>query len=110
MAQPDAGFRNYVGLEVRTAGDGRAEVHLQADDRHLNPHGALHGGALGALADAAMGTAVGTLTDGRPVTIEMNVTYRQSSVAGDSAPDADASSPADEEVVTHAIATFTTLD
>ena len=137
MAETEPGFRSYVGLDVVSAADGASEVWLQADDRHLNPHGSVHGGALAALADAAMGTAVATLTEGRPVTIEMNVTYlepgrpgvlvarantrkpgrritiveaeiSQAAVRVDGSADPE---PAEEdEVVAHAIATFTTLD
>lgn len=146
MAQADSGFRGYVGLEVVSAGDGCAEVRLQADERHLNPHGSVHGGAMAALADAAMGTAVSTLTDGRPVTIEMKITFlepgrpgllrarattrkpgrritiveaeiSQATEPGSDASDGqDSDEPAsddanaEDEVVAHAIATFTTLD
>ena len=148
MPHPDSGFRGYVGLDVISSGEGQAVVRLLAEDRHLNPHGAVHGGALATLADAAMGTAVATLTDGRPVTIEMKVTFlepgrpglliarartrkpgrritiveveiSQSAEPPDD-PDGTAagiSTASDrlegqdaDEVVAHAIATFTTLD
>lgn len=134
MATAEAGFRGHVGLDVISAADGKAEVQLHADDRHLNPHGSVHGGALAALADAAMGTAVATLTDGRPVTIEMKVTYLEpgrpglllarattrkpgrritiveAEISQAAAPGqgTEAGEP-ENEVVAHAMATFTTL-
>ena len=71
----DAGFRHTVGLDVESAGDGQAVVVLDADDRHLNPYGAVHGGAIATLVDVAMGGAVAAAGADAPVTIEMRVTY-----------------------------------
>ena len=71
----DDGFRGLVGLDVESAGDGQAVVMLDADDRHLNPYGFVHGGALATLVDVAMGGAVAAAGADAPVTIEMKVTY-----------------------------------
>src|SRR6266852_2477180 len=49
-----------LGLNLIQAENGRAVVELDADDRHANPMGTLHGGVLCDLADAAMGIAYRT--------------------------------------------------
>jgi uncharacterized protein (TIGR00369 family) len=53
-----------LGFTLREASDGRAVfVMTTRMDRHANPMGTLHGGVLCDIADAAMGTAYGTLLD-----------------------------------------------
>jgi uncharacterized protein (TIGR00369 family) len=49
-----------LGLILIQAENGRAVVELDADERHANPMGTLHGGVLCDLADAAMGIAYRT--------------------------------------------------
>ena len=71
----DNGFRALVGLQVVDHGDGTAVVTLDADDRHLNPYGTVHGGAIATLVDVAMGGAVAAAGAEAPVTIEMKLTY-----------------------------------
>jgi uncharacterized protein (TIGR00369 family) len=70
MADDTAGFRDHVGLEVH---EGR--VILEADERHLNPHGSVHGGVLATMIDVAMGSAIAADDDGLPVTVSLTVTY-----------------------------------
>ncbi len=72
-----AGYDVHIGLEELEAGDGRAEVALVADGRHLNPSGVVHGGAIATLVNVAMGRAVASLiaADEVPVTIEMKLNY-----------------------------------
>jgi uncharacterized protein (TIGR00369 family) len=72
------GFRELVGAEVSEAGDGRAVVRLRAEERHLNPGGTVHGGAISTLVDISMAEAIGTAVadeDERPVTVEVKVNY-----------------------------------
>jgi uncharacterized protein (TIGR00369 family) len=64
------GFRDDIGLQVS---DDR--VVLDATDRHLNPHGTVHGGVLATMIDVAMGAAVAAGTEGAPVTVSLTVTY-----------------------------------
>ncbi len=66
----DQGFREHVELQV-SAG----KVVVDADERHLNPHGSVHGGVLATMIDVAMGSAVAEGTDGIPVTVSLTVTY-----------------------------------
>jgi acyl-CoA thioesterase len=116
------GFRGHVGLEhVENEGDDVSVVALDADERHLNAHGTVHGGALATLCDSAMGAAVAT-GENRPVTIEMKVTYLEPAPAGRILAKARVRrrgsritivecdvTDGDGSDVAHAIATFTTL-
>ena len=66
----DQGFRGLVELQVHAG-----TVVVDADARHLNPHGTVHGGVLATMIDVAMGSAVAEGTDGTPVTVSLTVTY-----------------------------------
>ena len=66
----DQGFREHVELQVSTG-----KVVVDADERHLNPHGTVHGGVLATMIDVAMGSVVAAGTDGTPVTVSLTVTY-----------------------------------
>ena len=50
-----------IGFRMTGAEAGTAVIELDADDRHANPMGTLHGGILCDIADAAMGMAYATL-------------------------------------------------
>lgn len=69
------GFREHVRLSVESEDDGDSCVVLDASDDHLNPRGAVHGGVLATMIDAAMGTAVASTGGESPVTISLTVTY-----------------------------------
>jgi uncharacterized protein (TIGR00369 family) len=72
------GFRELVGAELSEAGDGRAVVKMRADERHLNPGGTVHGGAISTLVAVSMAEALDTAVaeeDERPVTVEMKVNF-----------------------------------
>jgi uncharacterized protein (TIGR00369 family) len=66
-----------VGFRVTAAGDGAATVELDADSRHANPMGTVHGGILCDIADAAMGIAyASTLGEGESCkTIELKINF-----------------------------------
>ncbi len=66
----ELGFREHVDLQVMAG-----KVVVDADERHLNPHGTVHGGVLATMIDVAMGSAVAEGTDGAPVTVSLTVTY-----------------------------------
>jgi uncharacterized protein (TIGR00369 family) len=57
---PPPAVAHLIGLRIVAAEADRAVFELEADDRHANPMGTLHGGILCDLADAAMGTAMAT--------------------------------------------------
>lgn len=71
------GLTELLGLEIVEMDDDGAAIELDADERHLNLHGTVHGGAIATLVDSAMGAAVRREDTGdeAPVTIEMKVTY-----------------------------------
>jgi uncharacterized protein (TIGR00369 family) len=73
----DAGFRELVGTELSSTEEGRAVVSLQAEERHLNPNGTVHGGVVYTLVDVSMAEALKTMVEGdeRPVTIEIKINY-----------------------------------
>lgn len=76
MTDNEHGFIAHVGATDPEASDGSARLELDADDRHLNPAGAVHGGLLATLVDTTMGAAVRTLADDEsPATSQLTVTY-----------------------------------
>ena len=46
-----------MGVELIEARDGRSELRLRLETRHLNGHGIAHGGVVHLLADCAAGFA-----------------------------------------------------
>ena len=66
-----------IGFEVVEAGDGQSVMRMEAEDRHANPMGTLHGGILCDLADAAMGVAyASTLAEGESfTTLELKANF-----------------------------------
>jgi two-component system CitB family sensor kinase len=109
-------------IEVDDAEDGRSRIRLEAGDRHLNPAGTVHGGAIATLVDTAMGAAVKTTGDGSTATVEMKVTYLEPARPGTLVVDAqvrkrgrritivEAEVTQDDELVAHAIGTFTSAN
>jgi uncharacterized protein (TIGR00369 family) len=77
MSQNDEGFTDLVGTEVSSTEEGRAAVTLEAEERHLNPSGTVHGGVISTLIDAAMAEALNTITEEgeQPFTIQITVNY-----------------------------------
>lgn len=66
-----------IGFGVQEISDGRAVAILEADERHANPMGTLHGGILCDIADAAMGMAfVSTLAPEETfTTLELRINF-----------------------------------
>ena len=57
---PPPPVATLVGFTLVAADAGRAVIEFEADERHRNPMGTLHGGILCDVADAAMGMAYAT--------------------------------------------------
>ena len=74
---PPAPIGTLVGIRLAAIEPGRAEFTLEADERHHNPMGTVHGGILCDLADAAMGCAYGsTLDEGETfTTLELKINF-----------------------------------
>jgi uncharacterized protein (TIGR00369 family) len=68
---------DLIGIEVVERGEGETVFRLEAQERHSNPMGTIHGGILCDLADAAMGMAFfTTLEDGESfTTLELKINY-----------------------------------
>ncbi len=77
MSENNESFTELVGTEVSSTEEGRAAVSLQAEERHLNPSGTVHGGVISTIIDAAMAEALNTITgeDEQPFTIQITVNY-----------------------------------
>ena len=77
MTENSRSFAELVGTELSSAEEGRAAVSLEAEERHLNPSGTVHGGAISTLIDASMAEALNTMTEQgeQPFTIQITVNY-----------------------------------
>lgn len=66
-----------LGFQLTGFEDGVARIEMDADNRHHNPMGIVHGGVLCDLADAAMGVAFADgLQEGESfVTLQLAATY-----------------------------------
>jgi uncharacterized protein (TIGR00369 family) len=74
---PPPPISRLVGFTLKSIEPGRAVFELDADERHHNPMGTLHGGIYCDLADAAMGYAyAATLGEGDSfTTIELKINF-----------------------------------
>ena len=66
-----------LGIEVVSFGEGETTMKLEAQERHSNPMGTIHGGILCDLADAAMGMSFySTLGEDETfTTLELKMNY-----------------------------------
>ncbi len=53
---PEFPLRDLLGFSIESD-DGQSTARLTVDERHINPHGAVHGAVMFALLDTAMGGA-----------------------------------------------------
>ena len=74
---PQPPVARLIGFELAEIGDGRATVTLQAEERHSNPMGTLHGGILCDIGDAAMGIAYASTLgeDESFTTLELKINF-----------------------------------
>lgn len=71
----EVSFSRHIGAKVEDVEPGRASVHIDIEDTHLNGNGTLHGGVHASLIDNAMGLALISLVGVRTATVEMNVHF-----------------------------------
>lgn len=66
-----------IGMRLAGVESGSAQFEMDADERHWNPMGTLHGGVLCDLTDAAMGIAfASTLDEGESfTTLELKINF-----------------------------------
>jgi uncharacterized protein (TIGR00369 family) len=74
---PPPPVARLLGFVLKSIEPGRAVFEMEADERHHNPMGTLHGGVYCDLADAAMGYAyAATLGEGETfTTVELKINY-----------------------------------
>lgn len=74
---PPPPIADLIGFTMTSVEFGVAVFEFQAEPRHANPMGTLHGGVLCDLADAAMGTAYfSTLEEGESfTTLELKINF-----------------------------------
>ncbi len=74
---PPPPIARLIGFRVTSVEPSRAVVLFEADRRHANPMGTLHGGVLCDVADAAMGMAYATgLDEGETfTTLELKINF-----------------------------------
>src|ERR671933_2210083 len=77
MQLPPAPVSRLVGFALKSVEPGRAVFEMEADERHHNPMGTLHGGVYCDLADAAMGYAyAATLGEAETfTTVELKINF-----------------------------------
>jgi uncharacterized protein (TIGR00369 family) len=76
-ALPPPPVARLIGIRMVAIEPGRSRFELDADERHHNPMGTLHGGILCDIADVAMGAAyASTLDDGESfTTLELKINF-----------------------------------
>src|SRR5271168_264575 len=74
---PPPPIGRLIGFTLKSIEPGRAVFEMDADERHHNPMGTLHGGVYCDLADAAMGFAyAATLAEGETfTTVELKINF-----------------------------------
>jgi uncharacterized protein (TIGR00369 family) len=74
---PPPPVARLVGFRLTSIRKGEAVVEMEADKRHANPMGTLHGGILCDIADAAMGMAyAAALEEGETfTTLELKINF-----------------------------------
>jgi uncharacterized protein (TIGR00369 family) len=74
---PPPPIGRLLGFVLKVIEPGRAVFEMEADERHHNPMGTLHGGIYCDLADAAMGYAyAATLAEGETfTTVELKINF-----------------------------------
>jgi uncharacterized protein (TIGR00369 family) len=74
---PPPPIASLIGFSLRLVEPGHAVVEFEADERHANPMGTLHGGVLCDVADAAMGMAyAASLDEGETfTTLELKMNF-----------------------------------
>ena len=81
---PPPPVASLIGFTLTEVEPGRAVVALEAERRHANPMGTVHGGILCDIADAAMGIAyAATLDEGETfTTLELKINFLKPVRAG----------------------------
>ena len=81
---PPPAIATLIGFTLTLVEPGRSVLEMEADERHANPMGTVHGGVLCDIADAAMGIAyAATLGEGETLTtLELKINFLKPVWAG----------------------------
>jgi uncharacterized protein (TIGR00369 family) len=81
---PPPPIATLIGFRMTAIEPGRARFEMDADARHHNPMGTLHGGVLCDIADVAMGSAyASTLDEGESfTTIDLRINFLRPVITG----------------------------
>jgi uncharacterized protein (TIGR00369 family) len=74
---PPPPIAKLIGFKLVSISSGKAVIEFQADEKHANPMGTLHGGVLCDISDAAMGMAYASrLKEGESfTTLELKINF-----------------------------------
>lgn len=75
-------YYKLLGIEISKIGQGKAELQVCANQNHTNPLGAIHGGLIMSLADAAMGNAIRSLGI-KGVTVDCSTAFISGALLGE---------------------------
>jgi acyl-CoA thioesterase len=75
-ATPDFPLAAHLGLTIEHGDAGRATARVRADERHVNPHGVVHGAVLFAMVDTGMGAATYSVMPGGMLCASIEVQLR----------------------------------
>ena len=75
-------FSRHIGAKVEEVEPGRAVLHIDVEEIHLNGNETLHGGVHASLIDNAMGLSVSSLVGVRTATMQINVHFLGTVKAG----------------------------
>lgn len=75
LDQENQSFWGLLGMELISAEKQAVFIELNADDKHLNLGGIVHGGVLSAVMDQAMGILAATVKGRLGVTTHLNVQF-----------------------------------
>ena len=81
---PPPPVAQLIGMELTAVRPGWVAIELEAGRRHASPLGTVHGGVIGAIADAAMGLAYATMLKEAETfaTIELKINFLRPVWAG----------------------------
>jgi uncharacterized protein (TIGR00369 family) len=68
-------FSRHIKARIEEVEPGRAVMHMDVEEIHLNGNGTLHGGVYASLIDNVMGLSVSSLVGLRTATTQMNVHF-----------------------------------
>ncbi len=78
----DSPFYKLMEIKITLLGEGQAELEVQAQEKHTNPIGLVHGGLIMSMADAAMGNAIRSIGV-IGVTVDCSVSFPGSARLGE---------------------------